>query len=48
MGEEGVDALLQLTINAALTLKPISEAGLSAVIIDSSIQQKAIAYPADA
>jgi len=48
MGEEGVEALLQQTINVALTLKLISKASLSTVIVDSTIQHKAIAYPTDA
>lgn len=48
MGEEGVEALLQHTINVALTLMVISQASLSTVIVDSTIQHKAIAYPLDA
>lgn len=48
LGEEGVEALLQQTINVALTLKLISKASLATVIVDSTIQHKAIAYPTDA
>jgi IS5 family transposase len=48
MDEEGVEALLQQSINVALTLKLISKASLSTVIVDSTIQHKAIAYPTDA
>jgi IS5 family transposase len=47
MGEEGVEAMLQQTINVALTLKLISKVSLSTAIVDSTIQHKAIAYPTD-
>jgi IS5 family transposase len=48
LGEEGVEALLQQTINVALTLKLIAKASLATVIVDTTIQHKAIAYPTDA
>lgn len=47
LGEEGVEALLQQTINVAVTLKLIAKSALSTVIVDSTIQHKAIAYPTD-
>jgi IS5 family transposase len=47
LGEEGVEALLQQTINVAVTLKLIAESALSTVIVDSTIQHTAIAYPTD-
>ena len=47
LGEEGVEALLQQTINVAVTLKLIAKASLATVIVDSTIQHKAIAYPTD-
>jgi IS5 family transposase len=45
--EEEVEALLQQTINVALTLKLIAEASLATVIVDFTSRHKAIAYPTD-
>jgi len=42
-----VEALLQQTINVAVTLRLIAKSALSAVIVDSTIRHKAIAYPTD-
>jgi len=47
LGEEGVEELLAQTINVALKLKRIEPQELSRVIIDSMVQEKAIAHPTD-
>lgn len=47
LGEEGVEALLSQTINVALHLKLIARRDLATVIVDSTVQEKAIAYPTD-
>ena len=47
LGEEGVEALLAQTINVALNLKLIARKDLTTVIVDSTVQQKAVAYPTD-
>ena len=48
LGEEGVEVVLQQTINVAITLKLIAKSSLATVIVDSTVQHKAIAYPTDA
>ena len=47
LGEEGVEELLAQTINVALELKLISRGELTQVIVDSTVQPKAIAHPTD-
>lgn len=47
LGEEGVEALLSQTINVAVNLKLIVRRDLATVIVDSTVQEKAIAYPTD-
>jgi len=47
LGEEGVEELLAQTINAAVNLKLIVKAELARVVVDSTVQQKAVAYPTD-
>jgi IS5 family transposase len=47
LGEEGVEALLAQTIGIALELKLIERQELARVIVDSTVQHKAIAYPTD-
>jgi IS5 family transposase len=47
LGEAGVEELLAQTINAAVNLKLIDRRHLSAVIVDSTVQPKAVAYPTD-
>ena len=47
LGEEGVEELLAQTINVAVNLKLIARTDLSTVIVDSTVQAKAIAYPTD-
>jgi len=47
LGEEGVEELLSQTINAAVDLKLIAPEELSRVIVDTTVQEKAIAHPTD-
>jgi IS5 family transposase len=47
LGEEGVEALLAQTINVAVHMKLIARKDLATVIVDSTVQEKAIAYPTD-
>ena len=47
LGEEGVEELLAHTINVALELKLIKPQELTRVIVDSTVQEKAIAHPTD-
>ena len=47
LGEEGVEELLAQTINVAAQLKLIEPQELSRVIVDSTVQEKAIAHPTD-
>jgi len=47
LGEEGVEELLAQTINVAVDLKLIKPQELARVIVDSTVQHKAIAYPTD-
>lgn len=45
LGEEGVEELLAQTINVAVELQLISTQELRRVIVDSTVQSKAIAHP---
>ena len=47
MGEEGVQELLARTMEVGVALKLIASKELARVIVDSSVQDKAIAYPTD-
>jgi len=47
LGEEGVEELLAQTINVAVQLKLIKPQELTRVIVDSTVQHKAIAHPTD-
>ena len=47
LGEEGVEELLAQTINVAIELKLIKPQELTRVIVDSTVQHKAIAHPTD-
>ena len=47
LGEEGVEELLAQTINVAAQLKLIKPQELTRVIVDSTVQEKAIAHPTD-
>ena len=47
IGEEGVEELLAQTVNVALQLKLISPKHLETIIVDTTVQPKAIAHPTD-
>lgn len=47
LGEEGVEELLAQTITLAVSLKLIPAAALATVIVDSTVQEKAVAHPTD-
>jgi IS5 family transposase len=47
LGEEGVEELLAQTINVAVELQLIKPQELTRVIVDSTVQHKAIAHPTD-
>ncbi|WP_158271663.1 transposase [Limnohabitans sp. 2KL-1] len=47
LGEEGVDELLARTMEVAVTLKLIAKKELTRVIVDSTVQAKAVAHPTD-
>ncbi len=47
LGEEGVEELLAQTINVAVELKLIKLQELTRVIVDTTVQHKAIAHPTD-
>jgi IS5 family transposase len=47
LGDEGVEELLAQTVNAAVEMGLIAKSELSRVIVDSTVQQKAIAHPTD-
>ena len=47
LGEAGVEQLLKTTIEAAVGMKAIKPVELKRVIVDSTVQEKAIAHPTD-
>ena len=47
IGEEGVQELLARTIEVAVALKLIAKKELSEIIVDSTVQEKAITHPTD-
>jgi IS5 family transposase len=47
LGEEGVEQMLAQTITAAVDMKLILPQELSSVVVDSTVQPKAIAHPTD-
>jgi len=47
LGEEGVEELLAQTLNVAAQLKIIEPQELTRVIVDSTVQEKAVAHPTD-
>ncbi len=47
LGEAGMEELLAQTINAAQAMKAVDARELSRVIVDSTVQEKAIAHPTD-
>jgi IS5 family transposase len=47
IGEEGLEQLLKATIETAVEIKAIRPAELERVIVDTTVQEKAIAHPVD-
>ena len=47
LGEAGVEQLLKTTIEAAVAMQAVKKVDLERVIVDSTVQEKAIAHPAD-
>jgi transposase, IS5 family len=47
LGEAGVEQLLKTTIEAAVGMKAIKPAEFEMVIVDTTVQEKAIAHPTD-
>ena len=47
LGEDGVEEMLAYTVNTAWKLKLIAPQDLQEIIVDSTVQAKAIAYPTD-
>jgi IS5 family transposase len=47
LGEAGVEELLATTIAAAMEMKAVTPAELERVIVDTTVQEKAVAYPTD-
>jgi len=48
IGEKGVEKLLQITIEAGKATKTITERSFEKVIVDTTVQPKAIQHPTDA
>lgn len=47
LGEEGVEELLAQTVNLAVSANLIPAAALATVVVDSTVQEKAVAHPTD-
>ncbi|NML29110.1 transposase [Zoogloea sp. G-4-1-14] len=47
LGDAGVEELLAKTVETAVSLKAIASQDLERVIVDSTMQEKAIAFPTD-
>jgi len=47
LGEDGLEQLFKATIDCAIDIKAVKPADLERVIVDSTVQSKAIAHPVD-
>ena len=47
IGEAGMEAILKATIDTAVSCKAIKPAEFERIIVDTTVQEKAIAYPVD-
>jgi IS5 family transposase len=47
IGEAGVEEILKATIDTAVSCKAIKPADFERVIVDSTVQEKAVAFPTD-
>lgn len=47
LGEDGIEQLLKATIDCAVDIKAVKPVDLERVIVDSTVQAKAIAHPVD-
>jgi IS5 family transposase len=47
IGEEGVEELLSFTVAAAQNMKFVSKKQMETVVVDSTVQHKAVAHPTD-
>jgi IS5 family transposase len=47
LGEDGMEQLLKATIDAAVAMKAVKPHDLERVIVDTTVQEKAIAHPVD-
>ncbi len=47
IGEEGSELILKLTVQAGLVSGAVAPASLERVIVDTTVQEKAVAYPTD-
>lgn len=48
IGEDGVERLLQATLTAGKTTRTITEGSLDKIIVDTTVQPKAVEHPTDA